>query len=147
LHLQAGEEIYLYLGGKGTNAIVGHNSVGGRNGGGLGTWDGGDDESAGAGGGASDVRLVAGAWNDTTSLASRIMVAGAGGGVSNYLGEGNAGGLQGFVPTQSVSKWGYPCVGTQTGGYAFGIGKDGNGIAYDSVGGSDGVAGGGAGYW
>jgi hypothetical protein len=31
------------------------------------------------GGGATDVRLVSGAWNDTASLASRIMVAGAAG--------------------------------------------------------------------
>lgn len=46
--------------------------------GGLGTWDGRDDEASGAGGGATDFRLVPGSWNDKESLYSRIMVAGGG---------------------------------------------------------------------
>ena len=38
----------------------------------------------GAGGGASDVRLIDGEWNNTESLKSRIIVAAGGGGYVNY---------------------------------------------------------------
>jgi hypothetical protein len=47
------------------------------------------------GGGASDVRLVAGAWDDPTGLKSRIMVA-AGGGAGAQVSGGAGGALQGF---------------------------------------------------
>ena len=43
-----GEKIYVYVGGHGTDAVVGKDSIAGYNGGGLGTWDHSDDESAGA---------------------------------------------------------------------------------------------------
>ena len=43
-----GEKIYVYVGGHGADAVVGKDSLGGYNGGGLGTWDHSDDESAGA---------------------------------------------------------------------------------------------------
>jgi hypothetical protein len=71
LHLSAGEEVYLYLGGAGVN------NVGGYNGGGSITrQDVINSNYAVAGGGASDVRLMSGAWDNATSLNSRIMVAG-----------------------------------------------------------------------
>ena len=38
----------------------------------------------GSGGGASDIRLIGGHWNNTESLKSRIIVAAGGGGFVNY---------------------------------------------------------------
>ena len=48
IYLAKGEKIYVYVGGHGADAVVGKDSLGGYNGGGLGTWDHSDDESAGA---------------------------------------------------------------------------------------------------
>ena len=52
------------------------------------------------GGGATDIRLVNGNWDNFNSLKSRIMVAGAGGGAvyynSTYYAGASAGGLNGF---------------------------------------------------
>ena len=73
-----GEKLYVYVGGHGADAVVGKDAKGGYNGGGLGTWDHSDDEAAGAGGGATDVRLISGEWNNFESLKSRIMVAAGG---------------------------------------------------------------------
>ena len=75
INLQKDEKLYVYVGGKGADAIVYNDSIGGYNGGGLGTWDHSDNEAAGAGGGATDIRLVSGNWNEFDSLKSRIMVA------------------------------------------------------------------------
>ena len=54
--------------------------------------------NAGSGGGATDFRLVSGAWNDDLSLDSRLMVAAGGGGAArsgvNHPGQ-HAGGLKG----------------------------------------------------
>lgn len=74
--LKKGEKLYVYVGGQGADAVVGRDSSGGYNGGGLGTWDRADNESSGGGGGATDIRLISGEWNNITSLRSRIMVAG-----------------------------------------------------------------------
>ena len=78
IQLQKDEKLYVYVGGQGSDAVVGKDSPKGFNGGGLGTWDHSDDDAAGAGGGATDIRLVSGNWNDFTSLKSRIMVAAGG---------------------------------------------------------------------
>ena len=136
LRLNEGDVIYVYVGGKGTDAVVGKNSPGGWNGGGLGTWDNGDDETSGGGGGATDFRLINGNWNDLNSLYSRIMVAGAGGGASWSYKAGSGGGING------ISYYSNSPAGTQTSGYALGIGKDAWGIADN-----DGVGGGGSGYY
>ena len=48
IYLAKGEKIYVYVGGHGADAVVGKDSIAGYNGGGLGTWDHSDDESAGA---------------------------------------------------------------------------------------------------
>ena len=48
IYLKKGEKIYVYVGGHGSDAVVGKDSTAGYNGGGLGTWDHSDDESAGA---------------------------------------------------------------------------------------------------
>lgn len=82
IHLEAGQMIYVYVGGAGQTGFRQRNaySRGGWNGGGNGanSYDG--DEGSGAGGGATDFRLVDGTWNSFPSLKSRIMVAGGGGG-------------------------------------------------------------------
>lgn len=136
IYLQQGEKLYIYVGQKGADAIRGKDTLPSYNGGGLGTWDGSDDEAAGAGGGATDIRLVAGEWNDFESLKSRIMVA-AGGGGAVWTTQGGAGGkLQGYSNNPSA------LGGTQTSGYKFGIGQNGEGLGY-----SDGVGGAGSGYY
>jgi hypothetical protein len=87
------ENVYIFIGKQGNNERTTK-----FNGGGY----GGTGAKAGhSGGGATDVRLVDGAWNDFNSLKSRIMVAGAGGGtgtgVYNDGGQGSyGGGLIGF---------------------------------------------------
>lgn len=130
IKLKKGEKLFLYVGGHGTDSVVGKDSAGGWNGGGLGTWDRSDNETSGGGGGATDIRLLDGEWNDTKSLASRIMVAGGGGGTSWNYAPGHGGGVTGTT-NYSVSP-----AGTQTSGYLFGIGRDGWGKADN-----DGVAG------
>lgn len=62
--------MYIYVGGNGASHAG---------------WNGGGDEndssaSGGSGGGASDIRLTSGAWDNVSSLNSRIMVAGGGSG-------------------------------------------------------------------
>lgn len=74
--LRKGEKYYIYVGQTGTDSVVGRDSAATWNGGGLGTWDRSDNETSGAGGGATDIRLVSGDWNDAKGLASRIIVAG-----------------------------------------------------------------------
>lgn len=78
IYLNKNEKIYVYVGGKGEDAVTSKDVKGGYNGGGLGTWDRSDDDASGAGGGATDIRLVNGEWDNFDSLKSRIMVAGGG---------------------------------------------------------------------
>ena len=136
IYLEKGEKIYIYVGGHGVDAVAKKDSLNGYNGGGLGTWDHGDDEAAGAGGGATDIRLVANEWNNFESLKSRIMVAAGGGGATNRTAGGAGGGLEGLTNRKRSQP------GTQISGYQFGIGQDGYG-----TGKSNGVAGSGGGYY
>ena len=76
IHLQEGQVLYFYVGGEGSQS-----TIGGWNGGG--NLIAGEEASGSSGGGATDVRLVSGAWDNFDSLKSRIMVAGGGGG-ANY---------------------------------------------------------------
>ena len=138
INLKYGDVLYVYVGQKGTDAVLQDIASATFNGGGLGTWDYGDNEAAGAGGGSTDVRLVSGDWNNAESLASRIIVAGGGGGTSWGATSGYGGGISGGDGNSATNAPG----ATQTTGYTFGIGKDGEG-----AGDSDGVAGGGGGYW
>ena len=96
IELEAGEKLYFYVGGKGkrcvcstSNTCCGEN--GGYNGGGKTLQYTGGNTYYGSGGGATDVRLVGGTWDNTTSLISRIMVAAGGGGGSNWQGSSTAG--------------------------------------------------------
>ncbi len=76
--LKEGTVLYIYVGGKGsvgntTNQIVN----GGWNGGGSGiTYNGGRSDATASGGGATDVRIVNGLWDNEESLLSRFIVAG-----------------------------------------------------------------------
>ena len=134
--LKKNEKIYVYVGCKGRDAKKATIVAGGYNGGGRGDHDHSDDEASGAGGGATDVRLVKGDnWDDFTSLKSRIMIAGGGGGASYELRGGNAGTLSGEDTLYSKG-------GTQTTGYKFGIGQDGVYVNSNVD-----VAGGGGGYF
>lgn len=91
--------IYVYTGGQGSLTAGGYNGGAGPGG----TTDG----SYSAGGGATDVRLVDGEWNNFDSLKSRIMVAAGGAGSGMYkngISGGAAGGLIGYGGTYSVFK-------------------------------------------
>ena len=118
IELKKGQTIYIYVGGKGQDGVKSGYAKGGYNGGGRGDYDHSDDEGAGAGGGATDIRLTPGVWNDFASLKSRIMVAAGGGGTSWTSPIGYAGDLT--SPATAASKG-----ATQTTGYAFGVGQDG----------------------
>lgn len=91
-----GTNIYLYIGGKGPDNISLNSCTGGDTGG----YNGGGILSSSQciygtqGGGATDIRITDGVWNNFNSLKSRIIVA-AGGGGANFrnqgYGEGNGG--------------------------------------------------------
>lgn len=68
--------LYIYVGGEGASGVS--TAAGGWNGGGNAVWA--STTKIGAGGGATDFRLISGNWNDINSLKSRILVAGGGGG-------------------------------------------------------------------
>ena len=97
IELHRNDILYIYVGGKGgsTRAGVSEHINGGYNGGGYTNGQSCCDRTYGTGGGATDVRLVGGSWNDEESLKSRIMVAAGGGGGFNGSGGGYAGGLNG----------------------------------------------------
>ncbi len=140
VNLEMGTNLYLYVGG--TAQQMNHSllweensgtTVGGYNGGGSLT--DGQHVYGAPGGGATDIRLVNGNWDNFDSLKSRIMVASGGGGANfrnQGYGEGNGGeggtlnGITGYEALTSGSYWrsdyneGYAVGtgGTQTsGGY------------------------------
>jgi|GEM_PF-3346389 len=100
LTLTAQQTVYIYVGGAGGAYGIqtsGTNHPGGWNGGGgfrQGSSAGGD--RMGTGGGASDIRTTGGAWDLATSLNTRFIVSGGGGGeaswTSPYLWTGGWGG-------------------------------------------------------
>ena len=84
IELEAGEKLYFYVGGQGKNSNTNCRISGYEfNGGGI-ARPASNGVCGPTGGGATDVRLVGGSWDNTSSLISRIMVAASGGG-----GEGN----------------------------------------------------------
>ena len=136
--LNAGDVLYICVGGQGTNGRKSSNAAGGYNGGGYGTWDNSDDEGSGGGGGATHIALNSnrGVLANYSSYRNEILcVAGGGGGKSWDYGGGAGGGTSG-----TAGNAGAP--GTQTSGYAFGQGQNASG-----TGDSDGVAGGGGGWY
>ncbi len=117
LTLTSAQTIYVYVGGLGSYPSSGvSGNVWTFNGGGVGYPA--SNTAYGNGGGASDVRTVGGLWDNSSSLASRVIVAGGGGAGRNtsYIG-GNGGGLVGGTGTYfSPDQTGGPTGGTQTAG-------------------------------
>ena len=137
LMLDAPTTLHIYVGNAGTLSVVGWNGGGIAGGAGY------------CGGGATDIRLTGGTWDNIDSLRSRIMVAAGGGGASSGdSSKGHGGGLTGT----NTSRRGTSGGGTQTfGGFpSQGIATPGDfgeggtsAIGYTSSGGG----GGGAGYY
>lgn len=127
--LNVGDTLYVYVGesgkyGAGTNAYRGKPAT--FNGGGA-----GGNSTSGSGGGATDVRLIEGPWNNQTSLISRIMVAAGGGGCDDAWGtlgveNDGSGGPGGALVSSGAYINGvlYPRYrASQSYGYKFGIGE------------------------
>ena len=119
--------MYVYVGGTGSVSPAGiaQNTSGGYNGGGSTQGQDCCDRSFGSGGGATDIRLTSGAWNNQKSLASRIMVAAGGGGRfsdGTAVSNGGAGGaLTGLNASGDYTDWCIGFGGTQTSGGMIGI--------------------------
>ncbi|MBO6145400.1 MAG: prepilin-type N-terminal cleavage/methylation domain-containing protein [Bacilli bacterium] len=138
IFLKKGEKLYVYIGGN--NGYNGGGSLSG------------ELEYSTVGGGSTDVRLVGGSWDNSEGLASRIMVAGAGGGAysypdSNFLFDGAAAGtLTGLSGTANNT-----CIstgGTQTSGGTCSSNSSVSGSFGHGGNGSSGRAsGGGSGYY
>ncbi len=77
IYLNKGTILYFYIGGTGVEGTT----SGGFNGGS--SIAAGQEKYGAPGGGATDVRIKNGTWNDFNSLKSRIMVAAGGGGANN----------------------------------------------------------------
>ena len=124
--------LYVYPGGignKGEKDVV-------FNGGGRSQYNGG---------GASDVRLIGGDWNNLESLISRIIVAGGGGGSDadhNNVADiaGSAGGIQGYSSQSGDGKGGNQTHGGD-GNNPGSFGQGGSNTRYDGSG--NGAGGGG----
>lgn len=112
VNLNQGEKLYVYVGGSGNSVSSASGSIypGGYNGGGY-------RYQYKGGGGATDIRLTGGNWNDIASLKSRIIVAGGGGsdGSTNKTGM-YGGGTAGGSSTENYTANGDYCGkgGTQT---------------------------------
>ena len=94
INLEKNQTLYIYVGSSPSNYEGGYN--GGAKGG------SGTDGKYTGGGGATDIRIINGNWNDFNSLKSRIMVAAGGAGTGYYGSEiigGAGGGLNGYQGT------------------------------------------------
>ena len=151
--LEEDDVLYVNVGGKPADITSYYLEApygGGFNGGGDGVNAHDTGNRASGGGGATDMRLTDGAWDNATGLNSRIMVAAGAGGTSNYANGGGAGGLIGI---RASADNGYPQYngggGTQIsgviatdGGYGAVSSTFGSGSRGSSIGG-----GGGGGYY
>lgn len=143
--LHAGDTLYIYVGGKGGMAEFGYSKqygLGGWNGGANGSSDPdslseGDSDNGAGGGGATDVRWFGSGvtpseadleWDSELGLASRVMVAGGGGGF------GYRSGYNVYFHTGGYYY-------SNENGYQFGKGQPGISYYYTGSGG------GGGGYW
>jgi prepilin-type N-terminal cleavage/methylation domain-containing protein len=150
INLNIGDILYFYVGQGGAGSLSGTRYNGG----------GSSGENAGSGGGSTDVRTISGAWNNSTSLNSRIIVGGGGGGGSRaaeishttfYAGGG--GGLTGVSSGHcglDIEFYEWHCfdsadtAGTQiTAGSGGGVGFGKNGTTARHAGGGGGYYGGG----
>ena len=163
IELTETEELYIYVGEHQDRGVL---EMAFNGGGGVQYEDSGDEPVRyNTGGGATDIRLTKGEWNDFESLKSRIMVAGAGGGgyegyasnnyvssVTGGVGGGLIGGSGGKIQDSSDPELIIAYGGTQISGGLAGIGKD----LYETADGAFGsggyppgkfLAGGGGGYY
>lgn len=147
IYLEENTLLYFYVGGAGSG------STGGFNGGGAGAGNGG------GGGGATDVRTVAGEWNESSSLASRLMVAAGGSGASGNNAGQTGGTLEAYSSDAAADGKGATQIaggaeGTNAAAGALGTGGAGDtngsggggGLFGGGGGGSTGVGGGGSSY-
>lgn len=140
--LQAGTNLYANVGGKGENAADRQaGGVGGYNGGGTGGTDSnysssGNNEPGAGGGGASHIATASGVLSSLSSNTTSILIVAGGGGGAAYDGVGGSGGgIQGVNGNVNTT-----IGGTQTSGYAFGLGAPGVSFA-------GGTGAGGGGYY
>ena len=128
IKLNKNTNLYIYVGGKGTygsGTNIYGGPIGGYNGGGA-----GGNHASGSGGGATDVRLKNGIWDDMASLKSRIMVAAGGGGSDNkssvlHGNDDGSGGAGGSLTSSGAYINGVldrSYFASQSSGYKFGIG-------------------------
>lgn len=148
VYLKKGTTLYIYCGGKGADGVVGQDSAGGYNGGGIGVWDKLDDEVCGGGGGATHIALVSGLLSTLQNQKDKVLiVAGGGGGAaaSPDANGGDGGGERGSngTPPSNHTSADYGKGGSQTSGYAFGRGQ--NATDYSVY--NQEVAGGGGGWY
>ena len=134
IDLKRSSSVYVYVGKQGgTSTQTSDTSTRGYNGGGFGGYEAACEgiciKQAGGGGGATDFRLSSGAWDNSSSLASRIMVAGGGGGAANWTeakAGGAAGGLNGtngdHHANTGAGSYTDSVGGSQTSGGAAGVG-------------------------
>ena len=139
IDLNKNNKLYVYVGGNKNLVYTSDEDMFTYNGGGGGQTPGG---------GATDIRLVNGNWDNFDSLKSRIMVAAGGGGgfttweITNKT-IGNAGGLVGtdakctYYGSTNYTSYG----GTQTSGGAGGLGKTYSGCSMTYANGSFGKGG------
>ena len=153
INLKMNKKIYMYVGGEGydySSIRYRDRPQGGYNGGGQGGYA---YQIGAGGGGATDVRTSNSTWDDFFSLKSRIMVAGAGAGTSNWsftVPGGAGGGLVGYNGKLNINSVSHTLA---TGGSQVSGGISGNqadtegsfGIGADSNRGHGG--GGGSGYY
>lgn len=145
ISLNGMQKLYVYVGEKGSDAVSSNtfnngtctNYTSNQYGKGYGY----------AGGGASDIRLKGGNWNDFESLKNRFLIAGGGGGAGTYYARttgGYAGGLTGGSGTKSGPYGSTPLGGSQIAG-----GTSISGVAgVFGIGGNSGGTGkGGGGYY
>ena len=137
IKLKQGDIIYFYVGQKTISTSL--NTA---------TFNGGGSCSGNcsSGGGATDVRLISGTWDDSASLASRIMVAAGGGGNDPYS-SGYVGSVGGAL-TSSTGAGDTPTTGaTQTSAGINSSNSARNGSFGKGATGEDWGGGGGGGYY
>ena len=138
IKIQKRTELYVFVGAVGEDQYNGN------------AFNGGGKSQRG-GGGASDVRLVNGDWNDFESLKSRIIVAAGGGGFDSgpntEIDKGGAGGeLEGLPSSLNHGKGGTQTKGGNgngNGNGVFGCGGSNNNLANSGANDSNGAGGGG----
>ena len=126
IELNKNENIYFYIGGVGINGTInrpyGTYAFNGASGGNYTCYSYHNHNSAynEYGGGATDIRLKNGNWNDFESLKSRIMVAAGGSATSAYYNGTPGGGILGYDGNSTTGATQTSGGGPSQGGFGFG---------------------------